>query len=144
MISLAAPAIRLPREASFSFCTSWVCKRFWLSYPRRDSFSRVMSAWSWKYWRRKTKAPSTSIAASTVKTRNAREGTGDLSSKTVHTPKTGSDRSASIASRGMTFFHHSGCKLERWLSRSHCRADKANAASHATVPMRGMSYGLPE
>ena len=102
-----------------------------------------MSAWSWKYCRRKTNAPNTSIAASTVKTRNAREGAADLSASTVHTPKTGSDNRASMASRGTTLFHQSGCKVERRLSRSHSRADMTAAAIHATVATSGMSYGLP-
>ena len=87
--------------------------------------------------------PNSNIAAKTVKTRKVREGVGDWSSKTVHTPSMGSDRSASMARRGR-IFRHCGCKLNSQLCRFHSRAEKAAAAIHATVAISGMSYRLPE
>ena len=62
-ISCAAPATNWPKEASFSLCTRWLCKRCSFSKLRRESSSRWINAWSWRYWRTKTNTPSTSIAA---------------------------------------------------------------------------------
>src|ERR1039458_8784733 len=143
LMSCAAPATKLPSEASFSFCTSSVCKRFWLSYDRRDSCSKAIRAWSWTYCRRNTNAPNSNIATSTVEMRNTREGSADLSDSTVHTPNTGRDRSASMASRGTSFLNRA-FNLNSWLCRSHCPADNAAAAIHATVPMTETSYRIPE
>ena len=51
-------------------------------------------------------------------------------------PAPAATSSASMASRGTTFFHR-GSRLNSRLFRSHSRADKAAAAIHATVPDEG-------
>ena len=87
--------------------------------------------------------PSTNIAASTAKMRKVRAGAEDWSNKAVHTPSTGSERIASMASRGTSFLHR-GSRRNSTLFSSHSRADRAVAAIQTTVPISGTSYRLPE
>src|SRR4030088_3317468 len=95
------------------------------------------------YCRRKAKAPSTSIAASTVNNRNMRELAGEVSQRKVHNPRIGSERIASMDSWGVIFL-----RLQSFgggaLSSFHSRDANAVATIQQIAPTSGTSYRLPE
>ena len=102
LISWAAPATRLPSEASFSFCTSWSEALLALVGAARLASSDIR-VWSCKYWRRNTKLQYQHRGQDGENAENAR-GAGEPVEQTVQRPSTGKERIASMAMRGTTCF----------------------------------------
>ena len=98
-ISWAAPATSWPREASFSLCTSWLCKRCSFSKLRRESSSRRIKRLILQILAHKDEyAQHQHRGQYGEQTEGAGSGGGVVPAE-VHRPSTGKERIASMARR---------------------------------------------